>query len=230
VLDLYDPDRLKYPVFRDAAKNISDRTAKWEDFQLWAKDNFSRLDGARGKGLAFLVQKRTSPSLDSMRERIKKRFPEAIWAAYDAVESNGVAAGSSLAFGKPMRELLTFTSGGQIKAKVIVSLDRDFLDQSEGGCLINAREFAQTRRVLKASDPMSRLYVVECGTSHTGGCADHRLRLAPSRVTAFAVALAKGPWRENDRQQVRSRRSGARGGAGGRGCGHSRGVRRGLGR
>lgn len=189
ILDLYDPDRLKYPVYTPSAPAIP--AAKWEDFRLWAKDHFSRFDSTRGKGLAFLVQKRSSPSLEAVRDRLKARFPEAVWAPYDATDSDAPAAGTAAAFGAPMRELPVIHAGGELKAKVIVSLDRDFLDQSDPYNLVHSREFAHSRRVLKTTDPMSRLYVVEPGFSITGSCADHRLRLAPSRVTAFAVLLGK---------------------------------------
>ncbi|MEK6701146.1 MAG: 4Fe-4S dicluster domain-containing protein, partial [Planctomycetota bacterium] len=73
------------------------------------------------------------------------------------------------------------------------SFDHDFLAH-DAGQLPSARGFASTRIPTKGADGtlgMSRLYVVESGFSLTGGQADHRLRLAPSRVVAFAVALAK---------------------------------------
>lgn len=190
VLNMYDPDRLKFPVYQ--AAGISPRAAKLdEDFRPWAKEHFGRIDAARGKGLAFLVDKKTGPAREAVAARIKQRFPDAMWVPYSPAESDSAALGTAAAFGAPMREQLTFSAGGEIRAKVIVSLDRDFLCQSDPGSLRHAREFAATRRVLKPADPMSRLYVVESGFSETGSAADHRLRLAPSRVTAFAVMLAK---------------------------------------
>ncbi len=188
VLNMYDPDRLKYPVFRGAGDT---RVASWDDFKNWAKENFARFDSVRGKGMAFIVEKKTSIARDAMRDRIKTRFPQAMWVPYEAVDSDSKVAGASAAFGQPMRELLTFSAAGKVAAKVIVSLDRDFLEQSDPGCLTNSREFANTRRALTVKDEMSRLYVVETGFSITGGAADHRLRLAPTRIAAFAVMLAK---------------------------------------
>jgi molybdopterin-containing oxidoreductase family iron-sulfur binding subunit len=187
-----DPDRLKYPTYQDHGKGISTRAAKIDgDFRPWAKEHFSKFDATKGKGLAFLVDKRTSPSRDAVRERLKQRFGEAMWVPYEASDSDSAAAGSAAAFNSPKREVLTFSAGGQVKAKVIVSLDRDFLEQSDPANLSSAREFAATRRVLTTKDPMSRLYVIEPAFSQTGSCADHRLRLAPSRIAAFAVALAR---------------------------------------
>jgi molybdopterin-containing oxidoreductase family iron-sulfur binding subunit len=189
VLDLYDPDRLKFPTYRPRPGD--DRLASWDDFKVWSKDHLQTFDSTRGKGLAFLVQKRTSPSLDFVRDRIKARFPQAMWVPYSAADSDGAARGTQAAFGAPMRDVLTMSGSGKVAAKVIVSLDRDFLEQTDPACLPNSREFAATRRSLTVKDEMSRLYVVESTYSITGAAADHRLRLAPSRIPAFAVMLAR---------------------------------------
>ncbi len=192
VLNLYDPDRLKFPVYRPKGGGAGDdRIASWDDFKVWAKDHFARFDATRGKGLAFLVDKKTSPSRDFICDRIRIRFPEARWLPYCSTDSEGQIAGSRACFRIPMREVLTMSAAGKVAAKVIVSLDRDFLEQTDPACLPNSRQFAATRRPLKTTDEMSRLYVVETGYSITGAAADHRLRVAPSRVAAFAVLLAR---------------------------------------
>jgi molybdopterin-containing oxidoreductase family iron-sulfur binding subunit len=189
VLGLYDPDRLKFPVLRRGPGD--DRIATWDDFRDWAKGHFAKFDRSRGKGLAVLVQKKTSPSRDAMRDRLMTRFPEAKFVAYESIDNQAAAEGTGLAFGAPMRELLTFSAGGQVAAKVVVSLDRDFLDQSDPANLSNNREFAATRRPIGVKDAMSRLYVAEASYTITGAAADHRLRVAPSRIPALAVLLAR---------------------------------------
>lgn len=214
ILSLYDPDRLKFPIYRKSVSpaqggaahgngghggahagahgGADERVATWDDFRDWAKRHFGQFDKVRGKGLAFIVDKKTSPTRDAMRERLLTRFPEATFVAYEAIENTGHAEGTGIALGAPMRDLLTFSANGQLAAKVIVSLDRDFLDNnSEPATLVNNREFAAGRRVIKAKDPMNRLYVVESGFSITGGSADHRWRVAPSRIATFAVMLAQ---------------------------------------
>jgi Fe-S-cluster-containing dehydrogenase component len=52
--------------------------------------------------------------------------------------------------------------------------------------------------VLTTKDEMSRLYCVESGYSITGAQADHRLRLSPMGVTAFALAMAQRLARTGD--------------------------------
>lgn len=197
ILGLYDPDRLKFPMVKPVGSTTANE-GSWDDFAAWAGEHFKKHEGAASEGLAFIVEKKTSPSRDAVRDRIRRKFPKATWVAWDPTEVRGLADGTAISFGAPMREVLSLS-----KAKVIVSLDRDFLS-NEPGQLTNAREFAVTRQPKKtggkvkdahghdiAEYAMSRLYMVESGMSTTGGQADHRLRLAPSLIVSFAVELAK---------------------------------------
>ena len=181
VLGLYDPERLKDPVY-----SREGQTARsWEDVAAWCKSHFGELAKDGGKNLAFLLDKKRSPSRDAVRARVAARFPKASWYFYDPIDSAEVAAGSKIAFGTALRQVLNLD-----KADVVVSLDRDFLGY-EAGSLRNARGWASKRRVYDSRDPMSRLYVVEPRYTITGSKADHRLKMSASLIPAFAVALAK---------------------------------------
>ncbi|MFM9996126.1 MAG: TAT-variant-translocated molybdopterin oxidoreductase [Phycisphaerales bacterium] len=189
VLGLYDPDRLKSPVLRAGASGADEGAYKsWDEFALWAKDHFGSHAGPQGSSLAFLVEKKTSPSRDAMKARVMAHWPRAKWVAYDAGEGRSAGAGLGMALGRPGRPIYNLR-----RAKVIVTFDADLLECSAGGpaALVHARDFASTRRVLKNTDDMSRLYAAESGFSGTGAAADHRLRLAPSRIAALAVEVAK---------------------------------------
>ncbi|YCM44364.1 TAT-variant-translocated molybdopterin oxidoreductase [Verrucomicrobiaceae bacterium 227] len=81
------------------------------------------------------------------------------------------------------------------KANRVLSLDCDFLGMDPIG---NSRTYAAARQGGNANydqekdvdkDKMNRLYQVETQFSLTGGLADHRLRVAPSRVALIARAL-----------------------------------------
>ena len=83
------------------------------------------------------------------------------------------------------------------KADRILSLDCDFLGTETVG---NSREFSKRRQGGNANydqegdvnpDKMNRLYQVETQFSLTGGMADHRLRVAPSRVAFIAAEIAR---------------------------------------
>ena len=74
-------------------------------------------------------------------------------------------------------------------AKVIVSLDSDFLG-SEQDLPKNIRGFAAGRRIENPRDSLNRLYVVESLYTITGFNADHRLRVPSSSVAQIGAALA----------------------------------------
>lgn len=181
ILGLYDPDRLKDPVF--AKQDNTPRS--WADFAAWCAANMPAMASAKGQGLAFLVEKRRSPARDAIKKRVMEVYPKAMWIAYDPTESDGARQATGAAFGKPMREVLELG-----KADVVVSLDRDFLFD-DPAAVRNTRGFAAKRQVLSTSDTMSRIYCVESTLSVTGSKADHRLAMAPSQIGAFAAALAQ---------------------------------------
>ncbi|MFZ4572796.1 MAG: TAT-variant-translocated molybdopterin oxidoreductase [Phycisphaerales bacterium] len=183
VLGLYDPDRLKFPVYRNPVRGHVEAT--WDDFRSWHKKEFAKFEAAKGKGLALVIGKASSPLRETMVGAFKGHFPEARVVWYNAADDAAAVEGSRLAFGSPMRELLNFSK----ETAIVVSLDRDFLHK-DAGELPNARGFAATRRVLNANDPMSRLYSIESTLTTTGGQADHRMALPPSQITAFAVEFA----------------------------------------
>jgi len=195
VLDLYDPDR--DPGVIEAMATEAGRTFQvtpWADFTRFAMTHFAAFDAKQGQGLAFLVEKTTSPSRDALKSRIldARKWPKAKWYSYEAIDNEGELEGTRMAFGQPMKELVDLS-----KAKVILCLDRDFMG-GEGSTVNEARGFAAgryqhgTRAGHAASDSaMSRLYVIESMFSLTGGQADHRWTVKPSRVAAAALVIAQ---------------------------------------
>ena len=181
-LAIYDPARLKFPVYANPTRGAVEAT--WDDFKAWARQHFKGLDGS-GAGLAFVVEPRSTPAWEAVKAQVLERFPSARWVPYHAAGSDAANEGSRLAFGTPMREVFDFA-----KARVVVSLDRDFT-VGEAGAVANARGIGAGRRVWKAADQMSRIYAIEAMHSGLGTLADHHVRLAPSQIGAFAVALAK---------------------------------------
>ena len=191
VLGLYDPDRLKFPVYRETSGGEA-KAASWDDFKFWwnERSELSAKYGANGgRGLAFLVNKKSSPSRDFVRESLMRRYPNAVFAVHEPAGADAPIRGSQMAFGRPMREQLDLS-----RASTIVSIGRDFLNavsMTEPGAIANARDFASTRNLKHAGDAMSRLYVCETGFTVTGSCADHRQAMSPSELARFTVALAR---------------------------------------
>lgn len=171
ILDLYDPDRAVR--FRRAGKETAREGALDELTRLGGE-----LAGAKGQGLWFLLEATSSPSQLRVQGLLRQKFPEAHWASYEPVNLAPSVAENT---GAPFHQLG--------KAKVIVSLDADFIG-SEEGAWRNIQGYADGKR-LAAKDPVpNRLYVVEGLFTLTGVNADHRLRRAPSRISAVAARLA----------------------------------------
>ena len=183
VLDLYDPDRLKYPTFRNPARGAL--AATWDDFKLWAADHFAGFDATGGQGLAFIADAKSSPTRDAMRQAVLARWPRAEWVSWNPYAPRGSAEGTRAAMGRPMR-----VHHRLAKAQRVLSLDADFMGDGPEA-LICARDFAATRLVHHAGEPMSRLYVAESRPTGTGSMADHRMRMGPWAIAALAAEVGR---------------------------------------
>ncbi len=182
ILGMYDPDRLKDPVLVPEGEKTP---RSWDDVKAWSKQHFAKFAGNDGEGLAFLVDKKRSPSRLAVKALVTTRYPKATWVAYDPIQSETSLDATRAAFGKPMREVLHLD-----KAAVVVCFDRDFVGD-DADRVRNMRGFAAMRRVLDTKGPMSRIYSFESSFSMTGAKADHRWAVPPSAVAAFAAALVK---------------------------------------
>lgn len=183
VLGLYDPDRLMYPIYHNPTRGKLDAT--WDDFSAWQKTHFAQFDASKGQGLAFIVDKQSSPTRQRLINAVRTRFPRARFVFWNPAESRAAIDGSSLAFGAPQ-----FVSYDFKDAQRVVSLGSDFMANGAGS-VKNARTFASTRKVMHGGDPMSRLYAIEAKPTSVGSLADHRFRVAPSQMHNFSIALAK---------------------------------------
>ncbi|MGD8922475.1 MAG: 4Fe-4S dicluster domain-containing protein, partial [Candidatus Zixiibacteriota bacterium] len=101
------------------------------------------------------------------------------------VSDENIYEGIRLATGETRQPIYSYD-----KAKVILSLDSDFL-RLEIDDIPAARGFADGRRVETQKDDMNRLYVIESTLSVTGTNADHRLPVASHDIGGFALRLLK---------------------------------------
>ncbi|MDP9148502.1 MAG: Fe-S-cluster-containing hydrogenase [Myxococcota bacterium] len=177
ILDLYDPERSTSP--RKAGV-----PATWADFERELTLRLAAYDKDQGTRLRILMQPTVSPTVIRMRGALAQRFPKARVHVWSAVNDSNAREGARLAFGRPLNVLCAYD-----KARVIVSLDSDFL-QTESGNVRANKLYAGGRRLRSSHDVMSRLYVVEPARTTTGSNADHRLRLPASEVERYAYALA----------------------------------------
>ncbi|MBT3448837.1 MAG: TAT-variant-translocated molybdopterin oxidoreductase [Bacteroidetes Order II. Incertae sedis bacterium] len=170
LLGLYDPDRMNAATLNGEASN-------WNAFKAFA----AQLPAS--SNVAVLAGASSSMTFAAARKQFEQRFSSVRWVNYNWAEGNA-AQGIAAAKGQAYRALHSFEN-----AKVIVSLDADFLGSGAQDASSNTRGFSAGRNV-EENGEMNRLYVIESGYSITGGMADNRLRLKSSEVASFAAALA----------------------------------------
>ena len=179
ILDLYDPDRARH--------GRQGRTEATPDaFGAWLGVNFEQIRADQGAALRVLCEATSSPSILAMRQRMQRAFPAMVWHEYESVSDDNERFGTRMAFGSTYRARLDLS-----RARVIVSLEADFLDRpvSSIECI---RGLAASRKLDGADSQMSRLYAFEGMLSLTGANADHRVSVRPTDVASIAARLALG--------------------------------------
>jgi molybdopterin-containing oxidoreductase family iron-sulfur binding subunit len=176
-LNLYDPDRSKWPTEKGAQKT-------WADFVTDWREQYPNFVANQGQGLAVLSQQFSSPTLARLKREFQNIFPQAKWVVYEPVSDENIYEGIRAATGQAYQPVYRFD-----QAQVVLSLDADFL-LKESDSIRNTRGFTDGRRVQSENDAMNRLYVVESTYTITGAMADHRMPLQGRQISAFAAALA----------------------------------------
>jgi molybdopterin-containing oxidoreductase family iron-sulfur binding subunit len=175
LLDLYDPDRL----------SIVQNAGTINTWQRFTQDLLRAVTLLpNGKGLHILAEPSSSPTLAWQRQQILEKYPEARWYAYSPLARDSHYEGTQLAFGHPAEAVYDLS-----KAKVIVSLDANFLVEGPGR-IVHAKDFADGRDPDINQGGMNRLYVIETLPTLTGAAADHVVRVRYAQVEAVARALA----------------------------------------
>jgi len=174
VLDLYDPHRTK--VITDSGDEVYPDA--WDSF-------LSEVSGQGGEGLAFLVERKNSPTRDRLRAELEAKFPGMIWAEYEPLGNAEVDKAVTAAFGPGTRLIPKFE-----RADVVLALDSEFFSSSEKGVGFAAGFFPRRNPDQKGA-PMNRLYAVENHFTGVGSLADHRYRCKASLIGEFARQLGQ---------------------------------------
>ncbi len=181
IFDLYDPDRSTQVKHKSGAALEASNLA---DFDAWLAGKVKAYAADQGAKLRILSPPTNSPTFIRLREAIRAKLPHARFHTFTAVGESNAREGARIAFGQAVNTINDYQH-----AKVILSLDSDFL-QTEPGMIRATRQFARGRRLNTPNEPISRLYVVEPSYTTTGANADHRLRLPARDVERYLAALA----------------------------------------
>jgi molybdopterin-containing oxidoreductase family iron-sulfur binding subunit len=188
IYDLYDPDRGTTPMkgTRQAQGGFGNHTpATWNELDQALTDILRTAQADGGARLRILSEPTMSPTFIRLRDAILAKLPRAKFHVWSAAHDGNAREGAKLAFGQVVNVVPSY---GQ--AKVILSVDSDFLG-TETGSIRATRSFVEGRKLRNgANDSMSRLYVVEPHFTVTGMNADHRLRLPAQDVERYLMALA----------------------------------------
>ena len=178
LLELYDPQRMLTPY-----TGKPQAPSSWEAASAAISKHFTELLADPARKVAILSEANPSPTAAHLRSRFLKTFQGSSWFTYEPVSNDNERLALGTFFGRPVRPVYQIN-----KADLVLSLDSDFLG-TEGDSVSNSWQWAQGRKIEKAGDKISRFYAVEGTYTVTGTNADHRLRLAPAQVEAFAFHL-----------------------------------------
>ena len=177
VLDMYDPDRSQNVLYRGEMRS-------WGQAMDSLRQPIAQLKAKGGAGLRILSGVTSSPTQMAQMAAFQKAYPQAKWYQWEACSRDNAYEGAKLAFGQPVE-----TQYNLEKARVILSLDGEFLASHFPGFHKYALQFSKRRRP-ELKEEMVRFYSVESTVTNTGAKADHRQRLKASEVEGFARALA----------------------------------------
>ncbi len=180
ILDLYDPDR-------SSMVRLKGTGSSWADFVSAITPVSTAAAAQQGRGIAVLMEPTSSPSLLAQIAGLQKTLPEALFVQWCPNHRDNVYQGTALATGAPAEPIYDLA-----KARVIVSLDSDFMGSGPAQ-LKNAAGWAAGRKRID-DDPstMSRLYALELTPTISGAVADHRVPVSLAELDAFARAIALG--------------------------------------
>ncbi|HSC22466.1 MAG TPA: 4Fe-4S dicluster domain-containing protein [Casimicrobiaceae bacterium] len=177
VLELWDPDRSQ-------TVRHGRTIATWNDFLAALQAQFDARAGSKSTRLRILTETVTSPSLHAQIDAVLQRFPRAKWHQWQPLNDDNARDGAETAYGRRLDVVYRFD-----RARTIVSIDGDFLDDGPGSVRY-ALDFAARRHAHAAPDGRSRLYAFESTPTLTGAAADHRLALRASDMGHAMAQLA----------------------------------------
>ena len=176
VLDLYDP-------LRSQTVRYLSKPSSWQAFRGQLAGRLADLHHRGGAGLHILTGPLTSPSFLAQFAAMRTLMPEAVWYTHSATGGLHRYVGAVAAFGQPVETRYRFDA-----ARVIVSLDGDFLDGGPDQAGL-AHDWVAARRASAVAGPLLALHAAASIPSLTAAKADHPLVATPAELLALATSL-----------------------------------------
>lgn len=173
ILDLYDPDRLRFPV---------DKQGNQTSFENAEKTIFDALKKA-GQNAVWVTRSIHGPAQRELVNQFLASFPGLKHIELSNVDVDAFVAAQKKSYGERVLPTLRYD-----KAKVIVSLGFDLLSESPNPMEVS-RLFANAKR-LKGDMSMSRVITFEPHLTALGSMSDERYRIKPTDLRVIAYGLA----------------------------------------
>ena len=179
ILNLYDPERLKEPMFVTGAGNMTATSWQSVDEKIISE---LKSNSASGKEIAIITHTILSPSQKKLFDEFTAAFPTTKIYSYELTGDANYRNAFKKSYGTDVVPAVRLD-----EAKIILALESDFLG-SEGNVVEQAGLFAQGRDVFTKKE-FNRLYAVEGVMSLTGVNADYRIRLRTDAIEEFVLCL-----------------------------------------
>ena len=178
VLGLYDP-------MRSQTVRYLDRISDWDGFRGRMLGPIAQIRDAKGKGLRLLTGPLTSPSLIAQMQALLKAMPEARWHLASPLGAPVLETVSQGVFGSRVDIRPRFD-----KARVVVSIDGDFLDAGPGQVGL-ARRYAEARQASSGAGALLTLHAAATTPTLTSAKADHHIAIEPGDMLGLVTRLAQ---------------------------------------
>lgn len=175
VLDLYDP-------LRSQTVRYLNKASSWQSFRSQLVGKWADLHQRGGEGLHILTGPLGSPSFLAQFKSVLAMMPKAVWYTHSPTGGEHRYAGTVAAYGRPLETRYRFES-----ARIIVSLDGDFLDGGPDQ-IAHAHDWVAARRA-SAAGKLLALHAAASVPSLTSAKADHPLVASPAELLALAAGL-----------------------------------------
>lgn len=183
ILNLYDPGRLREPVFSSERKNHS--PISWQDADDKIISEIKKASSS-GKEIAIVSHQVISPSLKKLLDDFIAAYPTTKVYSYEYIDD----AARNSAWNKSYPS----TAGNKLfpvikwnEAKIILSLESDFLG-NEGNVVEQTRLYSANRDLVNGNE-LNKLYTVEGAATLTGFNSDYRIRLKTDAIEELVMCL-----------------------------------------
>jgi Fe-S-cluster-containing dehydrogenase component len=177
LLGLYDPDRLRAPVYKG-------KPSSWAEAENALTQSLSNAR-FKNKRILLLTGAVMSPTQKKLIADLKQAVPGLLHAAWEPLAPQSEMNAMKALYGEALIPTLHLD-----RADVVLSLQSDFLG-TDSNAPVHIQDFAARRTISQPTDPMNRLWVLEGNMTLTGFNADQRLPIRPSQIAGLAFALAR---------------------------------------